>query len=56
MLTFKEAEEKALATETALLNAHLLRQQQHESLPQDDVHYAANTRVSAYKVVATSHY
>uniref|UniRef100_A0A672P1Z5 Paraneoplastic antigen Ma-like C-terminal domain-containing protein n=1 Tax=Sinocyclocheilus grahami TaxID=75366 RepID=A0A672P1Z5_SINGR len=38
-----EAEDKALAAETALLNARLLRQQQHESLPQDDVHYAAHT-------------
>ncbi len=47
-LTFKEAEEKALAAETALLNARLLRQQQqHESLPQDDVYYAAHTHASA---------
>lgn len=56
-LTFKEAEEKALAAETALLNARLLRQQQHESLPQDDVHYAAHTHASAaHKVAATSEY
>ncbi len=55
-LTFKEAEEKALAAETALINARLLRQQQHESLPQDDVQYAAHTHASAYKVAATSEY
>ncbi len=56
-LTFKEAEEKALAAETALLNARLLRQQQqqHESLPQD-VYYAAHTHASAHKVAATSEY
>ncbi len=56
-LTFKEAEEKALAAETALLNARLLRQQQqHESLPQDDVHCAAHTHASAHKAAATSEY
>ncbi len=55
--TFKEAEEKALAAEIALLNARLLRQQQqHESLPQDDVYYAAHTHASAHKVAATSEY
>ncbi|KAL0148660.1 hypothetical protein M9458_055987 [Cirrhinus mrigala] len=42
-LTFKEAEERALAAETASLNARLLRKQQHELLPQDEVHYAAHT-------------
>lgn len=56
MLTFKETEEKALAAETALLNAHLLHQQQHKLLPQDDVHYAAHTHASAHKVAATSEY
>ncbi|KAI2667094.1 hypothetical protein H4Q32_031059 [Labeo rohita] len=53
-LTFKEAEERALAAETALLNARLLRKQQHELLPQDEVHYAAHTHASAHKVTTTS--
>lgn len=53
-LTFKEAEDKALAAETALLNARLLRQHQNESRLEDDVHYAAHAQASVHKTAVSN--
>ncbi|TRY65067.1 hypothetical protein DNTS_026088, partial [Danionella cerebrum] len=53
-LTFKEAEDRALAAETALLNARLIRKQQQELLPPEDIHYAAQMQTSTNKMATTN--